>query len=257
MKNLSSLVILTAFLGSAHAGGSSSGGPDVQFSKALENAKQEALAPSSSTQTLRRLITQLEIELLQIQSASLREMAGRPFGSITYKTRSRCGHPGPGGTCFSREYILVPVLAYKAEDMRKYHPQAIDSINKAMSSSKSVLDLLQEESKKTVYNEKEKAALEGVNFSLALVMAQLANSDLRLAEIHGQYARQVAGMSGHVEVGDPDSYKKLMEQTYKLIQTHYDAIQKASSDLSEINKADKALGIQSSTGTAGSQPAKP
>lgn len=258
MKSLLSLAVLAICLRPVHAEGPSSGGSDAQFSKALENARQEALSPSSSTQTLRRLMSRLEIELLQIQSASLRELAKRPFPGVVYKTRSRCGHPGPGGTCFSREYILTPVVVYEAAEMRKYHSQAIDSINKSLSISKSVMELLEEESGNPVYANREKEVFIEVRMGLGLVLLALADGGVRLAEIHGRYAGQIARMTGKVEV-DPDQYKKLMEQTGKLIQSNYEAIEKARNQISEMSRAARQ-GVRTSTGTIvepAPRPAKP
>ncbi|MBI4248267.1 MAG: hypothetical protein HY611_02100 [Elusimicrobia bacterium] len=213
---------------------------DADFAASLEAGGQAILAEATNGSRLRQAINKLGLLQTQIQLASLQETAARPIGFVTYKRAPgpTCRWPGPDGTCFSREYTFIPVVAYHAKDLFGYHGKAVEALGNSSQYAKTVLDELIAQSKEPAYGDKERAAFEGLALGLNIQALQLIDDTIRLQETHARFVQQISGMSGDVEVPNFEStYKPLMDNSRAVIDAYGVAVEKVAAAVKKLAAA--------------------
>ncbi|OGS05311.1 MAG: hypothetical protein A3G41_03535 [Elusimicrobia bacterium RIFCSPLOWO2_12_FULL_59_9] len=213
---------------------------DADFAASLEAGSQKILVEATNGSRLRQAINKLGLLQTQIQLASLQETAARPIGFVRYKRAPgpTCRWPGPDGTCFSREYTFIPIVAYHAKDLFGYHGKAVEALGNSSQYAKTVLDELIAQSKEPAYSDKERAAFEGMALGLNITALKLIDDTIRLQETHARFVQQISGMSGDVEVPNFDAtYKPLMDNSRSLMDAYGEAVEKVAAGVKKLAAA--------------------
>lgn len=190
-------------------------------------AMQSHAAPSDSSSQWNTLVKKLETIQLGMDSAlSLRA----PIPSLAHEiSPAPCSGRGSDGRCDTLDATIMPVAAYQAADVKKYHRDSAEAVVKTHEGIDTSLDLVLEASKNPDFSEQDKSALRALHFDTSR-----SYSYLPLLRSHEIYSKQVAEMSGSLDMGDSKKYRNLMGQTSDALEADRQTMKKIIAQVKTI-----------------------
>lgn len=185
---------------------------------------------------LQRILPRIQEIQVRILDAWLREKTAVPMVFAAYRVT-----PGPNCndlddlSCYAYRFSVKPVYAVNADQLKKYHSEAIEAIAQSGLGMDQIAGLLETESKNSAYNPQERAVLTRLAAKAGSYLAKDGIAST-LATAHRSALQRLVGTRGeNVEVSGPERIG-LMNRTSALLKMNESAADEVAAGISNLNE---------------------